>query len=114
VSKQAAFDLIVNNLRKQGKQSYKEGIGCVYRHPEGLKCAIGHVMPDVLYNENMEEYSLWAEELGSVVDYLKVEYGFDDFDFWDGLQAIHDIPQYKWEDRWKEFAQDHDLVYVAP
>lgn len=52
---QEAFDIMVKHLRKQGRKSaLMDGYTCMYRHPEGLKCAIGVLIPDSEYKPKIE------------------------------------------------------------
>ena len=52
---QQQFDYAVNHLRTQGAVSVDKGTQrCVYRSPEGLKCAAGCFIPDELYKSNLE------------------------------------------------------------
>jgi hypothetical protein len=51
---QQVFDYVVEKLREQGCQSISEGGNCLYRGPNGLKCAAGHLIPDDKYDERME------------------------------------------------------------
>jgi hypothetical protein len=51
------FDQALAHMRKQGKRSMAEESGdmCLYRAPDGGKCAIGALIPDELYQvEGME------------------------------------------------------------
>ena len=54
--RQSLFDQMLTGLAKQGwRQSYfHNGKGCCYRGPEGLKCAVGHLIPDSLYEPEMD------------------------------------------------------------
>ena len=59
--KQEIFDTIVAHLRNQGKKaangSTVEGRGqlqCKYRSDDGLKCAVGYLIPDDRYAKEME------------------------------------------------------------
>ena len=56
-SMQELFDYITRGLLKQGRPSAigKEGsFACLYRGPNGLKCAAGLVLPDEFYRPDME------------------------------------------------------------
>lgn len=57
---QQAFDEIVTFMRKQGRQSRNE-YGCVYRHAEGLRCAVGCLIPDEKYSPDMEGHNVWGD-----------------------------------------------------
>ena len=50
---QEIFDFVWTKLYEQGEQSI-ERCDCRYRTTGGLKCAVGHLIPDDLYEENME------------------------------------------------------------
>lgn len=51
--KQLVFNTVVTALLKQGGPSSADDM-CLYRGPKGVKCAIGHIMPDELYRSDME------------------------------------------------------------
>lgn len=52
-SKQETFDTVVSFLIAQGKPA-KGRDGCMYRGPDGTKCAAGCLIPDEMYSEDME------------------------------------------------------------
>jgi hypothetical protein len=68
---QQIFDQVVRGLALQGQRSYGEilvgddltakhslqGSYCMYRSPEGLKCAVGQILPDWVYDPRMEGMS---------------------------------------------------------
>jgi hypothetical protein len=53
VTNQEVFDTVARHLLRQGRQSvgYR---GCAYRGPNGLRCAIGCLIPDREYAAAME------------------------------------------------------------
>ena len=51
---QELFNEVVSHLRKQKKQSLSQHGYCMYRGEDGLKCAIGHLIPDERYHNDME------------------------------------------------------------
>lgn len=53
---QEAFDIVVNHLKTQKQRSFfpYSGNTCAYRGPNGLKCAVGALIPDYLYSEDMD------------------------------------------------------------
>ena len=51
---QELFNEVVSHLRKQKKQSLSQHGYCMYRGEDGLKCAIGHLIPDECYHNDME------------------------------------------------------------
>lgn len=54
IEAQELYDFVVAAIVKQGRPSVGDNDRCLYRGPEGLKCAYGHVHPDSMYSENME------------------------------------------------------------
>lgn len=57
---QELFNTVVLHMRKQGRQSNTAGPGssCRYRSPEGMKCAVGCLIPDEVYNQGIEGRSV--------------------------------------------------------
>jgi hypothetical protein len=55
MNNQEAFDKVAEHLLKQMRKSLNIDRGrCVYRNKDGLKCAIGALIPDELYDHKME------------------------------------------------------------
>ena len=59
-TKQETFNVVYLALKKQGSKCVidnLDGCGqvCVYRGPNGMKCAAGHLIPDNLYKPEFEE-----------------------------------------------------------
>lgn len=59
MNKQEQFDIMVNHLLKQNARSETQGGDegdpiCLYRHSDGRKCAVGVLIPDELYEAEME------------------------------------------------------------
>lgn len=114
MTKQETFDTVIAHLRKQGKQS-REGSRCKYRGPNGLKCAVGCLIPDEQYSEWMEDFSLLDRRDGH-----KTEVGFvveklgHDVDLCQRLQWIHDeFGVEAWEERFANLAEGLGLTYNA-
>ena len=69
---QEVFDTVVAALVKQGRKSLAENgdpsisKDCRYRGDDGLKCAIGHLIPD-------DEYAEWMEGMGTTTLLLELE-----------------------------------------
>lgn len=61
---QTAFNISVAHLRQQRAKSMgsdSEGIlFCMYRSPEGRKCAIGPLIPDHMYEPAMENSNVFG------------------------------------------------------
>jgi hypothetical protein len=56
-SAQEVFDIVVNHLFTQGRPAYDGDQGCMYRAPDGLRCAVGVLIPDDLYVPEFETNS---------------------------------------------------------
>jgi hypothetical protein len=86
-SEQELYDYIGTFLIKQGKQS-KNGDGCIYRGPNGTKCAVGCVISDHYYRKRMDNDGYSALEM---IKSFKLPKFFHKFDkFLDDAQNVHD------------------------
>lgn len=114
MDKQEIFNKAFLGLKAQGfNQSITDTKKCLYRGPDGMKCAIGHIIPDELYKKNWDVKSktvdflpntLW-KKLG--IDWLSNNM----YQFLMALQRIHDNcrnPELM-EARYREFARENNL-----
>lgn len=110
---QEIFDTSVNGLRAQGYQQSTDPIkGCLYRGPNGLKCAAGFCIPDEIYEESMER-----EVIGVVIvksPALQEMFPTEAHEeLLRRLQSIHDsFSPDEWEEQWKLVAARYDLIYT--
>jgi len=107
MNEQETFDKVVEHLRKQNELSQRNGT-CLYRGPNGLKCAAGCLIPDELYEARMEGKIVSASILNKV---------FKDYniDLIGSLQKCHDYTEIEdWEGKFKAIANLYDLVYKEP
>jgi len=58
LTRQDVFETGVKGLFQQGKPAITEGGECQYRSEKGLKCAMGFIIPDHMYNEDMESRNI--------------------------------------------------------
>ena len=121
---QETFDFVVGKIREQGCPSMKEGsISCLYRGPNGTKCAAGHVIPDEKYDSGFEgctvidvPYEGMSTKLKQLYDVLS-ETGHN-LGLLRSLQRCHDdASSYKnfmekFEINLKEVAEFRELVYT--
>lgn len=88
---QMIFDRVWTGLKGQGFVRSIEGDDCMYRGPDGLKCAVGHCIDDEHYNMNMETE---PAENALVGDAVCATLGIERKDYpaqaMMGLQHIHD------------------------
>lgn len=83
-TEQEIFDTVVEHLMKQGKRSIVPGeTTCVYRGPDGLKCAVGVLIADDEYDPEIERNCWSAVAHG---------HGFttQHYELLDRLQEVHD------------------------
>lgn len=118
LSTQSIFNRIWKRTREQGKRSLEQvqslgrpgtsSLTCRYRGVGGLKCGIGHVIPDEIYDPQMEGQRvgiLLATRREQFRDNPKVLQWFDNMkrfnrvstvsstiggDLWDACQRAHD------------------------
>jgi hypothetical protein len=82
---QAIFDTVAIHLFTQGCQA-TENESCLYRAPNGTKCAVGILIPDSAYTEDMEFQS--AESI--INDYEELEFLKPFSSLLSSLQNVHD------------------------
>ncbi len=104
---QEVFDTAAEHLLTQMKKSFLGGItdfnGCVYRSPEGLKCAAGPFIPDSVYNDSFEQNS-W----GSLVILDRVPKVHKELI--SHLQLIHDVSEpEQWYKKLEDFAEKNQF-----
>lgn len=59
MNNQEIFDKVATHLLTQGVPARTETLGCRYRTPRGgLKCAIGALIPDEMYDERLESQAV--------------------------------------------------------
>lgn len=122
MNSQEIFDKIVSHLRAQGEKSVKRDIDgqfmCAYRGDDGRKCAIGALIPDLMYESRMEGIDLDF----LLIRFPKINLLFDNaFDVNNPssllkfFQRIHDgDPVAAWEEEFQRLAEKYKLKYTAP
>lgn len=94
---QEAYDTALAHLREQGARCYSDtrGGGCLYRGPDGRKCAIGALIPDGMVEFDRETRHGTANSL-PVVDLVSVSaevfalFEGVDTTLLEALQSLHD------------------------
>lgn len=127
LTKQEIFDRVAEHLLTQMEKSgvvdetCGYGFRCLYRGPNGLKCAAGALIPDELYDPCIEDVSIESDKTGDFITSetlrllvsIREKCGIEEEkDFVRELQKIHDefAPEY-WEIELKELAKENDLEY---
>ena len=95
-------------MLKQNKQSL-EGMDCRYRSPEGLKCAVGCLINDEHYTEELEDIPSDQTPVKLAVSAsLGQPVGSQDAAWLTELQLIHDYEKpEEWKSFLNDFAQEH-------
>lgn len=91
MDRQSLFEKAALGLLAQNRRCVSNGL-CLYRDDNGNKCAIGHLIPDNLYSEDMECGSATSlvKDHEEVANHLGVD-DDDDILFLDTMQTvIHD------------------------
>ena len=94
---QEVFDFVANHLFTQGVQAMgvqKDMIGstpiCLYRGPEGTKCAVGAMIPDEEYEPEMEGFSV--RDLPNLQTVIVNDDIMANMELLESLQCVHDVP----------------------
>lgn len=106
---QETFDRVVTHLRKQGRKSVDPSTHrCMYRGPDGLKCAVGALIPDEKYSAVFEtKGTLW-----SPIRSVLLELGHDPT-LCNSLQLVHDsVSVDNWESHFEIVADKYHLKYT--
>lgn len=107
LTKQEIFDKVKKHLLEQGEHAM-EDLECRYRTAGGLKCAVGCLIPDKIYNPSIE--GLMVEDLDP--KYLPEVDPLDagSFGLLEDLQYVHDeYPTDIWEEELEEVREEHNL-----
>jgi hypothetical protein len=112
MDRQKIFTKVKNHLLKQYKKSGKrvgKTFQCLYRGPNGTRCAIGCLIPNKLYRKGWEgKGAIGIEPILKHLGCVSVQ---DDV-FVNNLQGIHDdYPVSQWVWHLKKFAQVYNLTY---
>lgn len=126
MNRQEIFDTVVTNLLKQGKRSfgpYKPNAYryaecnlisvCLYRSPDGSKCAVGWLIPDELYVPQLENMMVPTNGEENDVSHVLTKAGIskDDFYFLYRLQRVHDSCDVEnWDVGFSKIAQEYGLA----
>lgn len=112
LSRQDVFNTVYTHLLTQGARSI-DGFGeCLYRAPDGRRCAAGVLIADRFYHPSMEGISARVEV---VVDALKKSgVASEDIELVQDLQDLHDdIPVEDWQEELERIAKKYELEVPA-
>lgn len=83
---QGVFDFVVKKLREQGRASANRR-RCLYRGPHGMKCAVGQMIPDDLYDPKMDDDGDTCSGLRHILPKIGQ---MDNYELLAALQLAHD------------------------
>lgn len=117
MNKQEIFDQVARHLLTQKELSLNQDSNCMYRGDNGMMCAVGCLIPDELYTEDIENKVASSDV---VVDLLRsagvIEYEegddrhIDEIKFLSKLQTVHDSSApYNWLSCLWSLARKHNL-----
>ena len=111
-TQQETFDTVAKHLLTQGTKS-KKGQTCMYRAPDGTKCAIGCLMADEDYSNKMEQHSFMASmTVRNAVGKSGHDVSMWNDDFFSELQHIHDGEDVAgWFRALQDLAKDFNLKF---
>lgn len=120
LKRQEIFNTVYTGLRAQGfEPSIVMDDACAYRGQEGRKCAIGFLIPDDRYSEDLEGCNPWTLESAG---YFSSKFGKIDADpekkaedvfFLNQLQSLHDssvIYKDSMRNDFEDFAKKNNLT----
>lgn len=114
---QEMFDRVAIHMLTQNAKSML-GSYCAYRGANGLRCALGHLIPDSKYSTSFETLGLEAIERqgrgSALLDALGIVAKSKQFDLAVTLQNVHDCySPIEWRKRLQEVALDFGLSAEA-
>jgi len=110
-SRQELFDIMATHLMTQGTRSVNpDSAVCLYRGPNGTKCAVGVLIPDDEYDEDMENEKAGAVAAHFIKDSdLRQEFQ-NNFALMQDMQQLHDRTDVvMWRVKLSVIATDHQL-----
>ncbi len=107
LTNQIVLDTVVAHLIKQGKRAYgpvplrlsnplNNADGCMYRAPDGCRCAVGVLIPDELYEARFEGEAI--RMMLNMSEDLRTHFVDVDVNLLRDLQVVHDTGEH-WSDQ---------------
>ena len=115
INRQDVFNKIKNHLLSQDKRSViDKGTRrlCAYRGDNDLSCAIGCLIPDTMYYEDLEGMGVCDEPVLVILKTCKIPTDDKSLNLLNHLQEMHDgDPPAQWENSLKRIATQYGLIY---
>lgn len=121
-TRQEIFNTVATHLLTQNAKSFSHFVDsfgdwredCFYRGCDGLKCAIGALIPDDCYMPEFERHSILYLFKEFSKDFHMMGLDSVDGDFLFDLQLIHDgEPAASWKEFLRNFARKNKLSYAV-
>lgn len=117
MTKQEIFDKVAIHLLTQKKRSISESEGgCLYKGPNGLKCAVGCLFTGNFDTSELEGEAVFSSEVRcalqslGVIDSNESDQVEDQVDLLSELQEIHDeMPPEDWRMHLLRLATEHNI-----
>lgn len=115
MGKQEIFDKVSKHLLKQGRRAFDtKQQKCMYLTKSGLKCAIGCLIKEECYSEELEGLTVDRQAVKHAVKLSGVSVSGDSMRLLSRLQGIHDtLPPNTWREELAEAALDYKLKFMA-
>jgi hypothetical protein len=112
MNNQEAFDIVYRHLIAQGDKALNaRGTYCMYRAPEGRKCAIGALIPDELYSREMDSHVMSVREMKETFPKIAALFADIEVTLLEDLQSVHDdIPVEYWVKDLGKVARHYNLT----
>ncbi len=109
---QSIFNKIIDHLDKQKEKSI-ENNQCFYRGPNNLKCAVGALIEDKHYYEDLETLPAHNIEVSKCLVLSGIDaYNSEISRFLSDCQWVHDTkPIEKWNEQFKQIASKYKLDF---
>lgn len=111
MTQQEIFNKVWNHLLTQDKQAINDNEGvCLYRAEDGCMCAVGCLIPDELYDPDMEGLDVNNTKVRGVLEEIGLLDQADNLGLLNSLQYIHDhVSSAYWESHLRGVADERHL-----
>lgn len=110
MNKQEIFNKVAQHLLSQNQKAMKDD-KCCYRNDDGLTCAVGCLIPESRYSEEIE--GKVANELQD--SYFRGIFDVSNIEIWnllDDLQIVHDnVYVQNWKTALRQVAEGYNLEW---
>lgn len=113
MNKQEILNTVYKHLKTQGEPAIdSEGV-CTYRTYSGLKCAIGCLIPDNIYNPVFEGRGVIALYKENLLEPIFPGITEEEIAFLHRMQEIHDSFFDTLDEKFKTLCEDYDLEFPS-